>query len=67
MEAKTYGLRNRHSGQTQNLLHDFFGLTVSRAGLLGHLHWGGQLFAPVVEERFFRFKVRGLGFLTVLS
>jgi hypothetical protein len=37
-------------GKTQNLLHDFFGLTVSRAGLLGHLHWGGQLFAPVVEE-----------------
>jgi transposase len=39
-------------GKTQNLLHDFFGLTVSRAGLLGHLRWGGQLFAPVVEELF---------------
>jgi transposase len=39
-------------GKTQNLLHDFFGLSVSRAGLLGHLHWGGQLFAPVVEELF---------------
>jgi transposase len=37
-------------GKTQNLLHDFFGLTASRAGLLGHLQWGGQLFAPVVEE-----------------
>lgn len=37
-------------GKTQNLLHDFFGLTVSRAGLLGHLHWGGTLFAPVVDE-----------------
>jgi Transposase IS66 family/zinc-finger binding domain of transposase IS66 len=37
-------------GKTQNLLHDFFGLTVSRAGLLGHLRWGGDLFAPVVEE-----------------
>jgi transposase len=37
-------------GKTQDLLHDFFGLTVSRAGLLGHLRWGGQLFAPVVEE-----------------
>ena len=37
-------------GKTQNLLHDFFGLTVSRAGLLGHLRWGGQLFAPVVAE-----------------
>jgi len=32
------------------LLHDFFGLTVSRAGLLGHLRWGGTLFEPVVEE-----------------
>lgn len=37
-------------GKTQHLLHDFFGLTVSRAGLLGHLRWGGQLFAPVVER-----------------
>lgn len=37
-------------GKTQNLLHDFFGLTISRAGLLGHLRWGGALFAPVVEE-----------------
>jgi hypothetical protein len=37
-------------GKTQNLLHDFFGLTISRAGLLGHIRWGGTLFAPVVEE-----------------
>lgn len=37
-------------GKTQNLLHDFFGLTVSRPGLLGHLRWGGTLFEPVVEE-----------------
>jgi transposase len=37
-------------GKTQNLLHDYFGLTVSRAGLLGHLRWGGMLFAPVVEK-----------------
>ena len=37
-------------GKTQDLLHDFFGLTVSRAGLLGHLRWGGTLFAPVVEQ-----------------
>jgi transposase len=37
-------------GKTQHLLHDFFGLTVSRAGLLGHLRWGGELFAPVVEQ-----------------
>jgi transposase len=37
-------------GKTQDLLHDFFGLTISRAGLLGHLRWGGRLFAPVVDE-----------------
>src|SRR5947209_10706324 len=37
-------------GKTQNLLHDFFGLTVSRPGLLGHLRWGGTLFAPVVQK-----------------
>lgn len=37
-------------GKTRDLLHDFFGLTVSRAGLLGHLRWGGELFEPVVEE-----------------
>lgn len=37
-------------GKTQNLLHDFFGLSVSRAGLLGHLQWGGRLFAPVVQQ-----------------
>jgi transposase len=37
-------------GKTQHLLHDFFGLTVSRPGLLGHLRWGGDLFAPVVDE-----------------
>jgi Transposase IS66 family/zinc-finger binding domain of transposase IS66 len=37
-------------GKTRDLLHDFFGLTVSRAGLLGHLHWGGTLFEPVVEQ-----------------
>jgi hypothetical protein len=37
-------------GKTRDLLHDFFGLTVSRAGLLGHLRWGGALFEPVVED-----------------
>jgi transposase len=37
-------------GKTRDLLHDFFGLTASRAGLLGHLRWGGALFAPVVDE-----------------
>jgi transposase len=37
-------------GKTRDLLHDYFGLTISRAGLLGHLRWGGTLFAPVVAE-----------------
>jgi hypothetical protein len=37
-------------GKTRDLFHDFFGLTISRAGLLGHLRWGGTLFEPVVEE-----------------
>jgi transposase len=37
-------------GKTAHLLHDFFGLSVSRAGLLGHLRWGGTLFEPVVEQ-----------------
>jgi transposase len=37
-------------GKTQDLLYDFFGLTISRAGLLGHLRWAGQLIAPVAEE-----------------
>ena len=39
-------------GKTRDLLHDFFGLTIGRAGLLGHLRWDGRLFAPVVEELF---------------
>jgi hypothetical protein len=37
-------------GKTRDLLHDFFRLTASRAGLLGHLRWGGTLFEPVVEK-----------------
>lgn len=37
-------------GKTRDLMHDFFGLTVSRAGLLGQLKWCGQLFEPVVDE-----------------
>lgn len=37
-------------GKTQHLMADFFGLSVSRAGVLGHLRWGGTLFAPVVDE-----------------
>jgi hypothetical protein len=36
-------------GKTQDLLKDYFALDVSRAGLLGHLRWGGSLFAPVVD------------------
>jgi hypothetical protein len=39
-------------GKIKEMLHDFFGLTISRAGLLGHLRWGAQLFAPVVEALF---------------
>lgn len=39
-------------GKTRDLLQDFFGLSVSRAGLLGHLRWAGQLFEPIVEELF---------------
>jgi hypothetical protein len=37
-------------GKTQALLKDFFGLTASRAGLLGHVRWGSELCAPVVQE-----------------
>jgi len=37
-------------GKTRDLLQDFFGMTISRAGLLGQLRRGGQLFAPVVDE-----------------
>ncbi len=37
-------------GKTQHLLKDFFGLSASRAGLLGHLRWGGALFEPVVDK-----------------
>jgi hypothetical protein len=37
-------------GKSRDLLHDFFGFTISRAGQLRHLRWGGQLFAPVVDE-----------------
>lgn len=36
-------------GKTRDLLNDFIGLTISRPGLLGHLRWGGQLFAPVAD------------------
>jgi transposase len=43
-------------GKTQDLLHDFFGLDASRAGLLGHLRWGGRLFAPVVDQLFERLR-----------
>ncbi len=33
-------------GKTRDLLHDFFGLTISRAGLLGHLRRGGRTLRP---------------------
>lgn len=39
-------------GKTQDLFHELFGLEISRAGLLGHLRWGGTLFEPVVDELF---------------
>lgn len=41
-------------GKTRDLLYEAFGLTVSRAGLLGHLRWAGTLFEPVVKELFER-------------
>lgn len=37
-------------GKTNELLHQFFGLNLSRAGGLGHLKWGSKLFAPVVQQ-----------------
>ena len=37
-------------GKTTALLHDLFGLSLSRAGALGHLKWAGRLCAPVVQK-----------------
>lgn len=39
-------------GKTSRLFHDFFGLKVSRPGVLGHLRWGSTLCEPVVRELF---------------
>jgi len=36
-------------GKTTELLAQWWQLPLSRAGALGHLRWGGQLFAPVVQ------------------
>lgn len=37
-------------GKTADLLSTLFGLSVSRAGLLGHIRWTGKLCAPVVQR-----------------
>jgi len=37
-------------GKTTELLRQWWQLPLSRAGALGHLRWGGKLFAPVVQE-----------------
>jgi transposase len=37
-------------GKGTDLLREFFELSLSRAGALGHLKWGGLLFAPVVMK-----------------
>jgi len=39
-------------GKTDDLLKQLFGLNLSRAGTLGHLRWGAELFSPVVAELF---------------
>ena len=36
--------------KTYNLLDLLWGLPLSRAGALGHIKWGGKLFAPVVRQ-----------------
>jgi hypothetical protein len=36
--------------KTCTLLSDLFGVSLSRAGALGHLRWGSRLTAPVVEQ-----------------
>ena len=38
--------------KTTDLLRQTFGLTLSRAGTLGHIGWSAALFDPVVEELF---------------
>lgn len=36
--------------KTCTLLSDLFGVSLSRAGALGHLRWGSRITAPVVEQ-----------------
>jgi len=38
--------------KTDDLLWQLFGLNRSRAGTLGHIRWGAELFDPVVDELF---------------
>jgi hypothetical protein len=38
--------------KTDDLLWQLFGLNLSRAGTLGHIRWGAELFDPVVAELF---------------
>ncbi|WP_373649220.1 IS66 family transposase [Schlesneria sp. DSM 10557] len=37
-------------GKSCDLLSQWWGIPLSRAGALGHLAWGGKLFAPVVTD-----------------
>lgn len=37
-------------GKTEALFAEWFGLSESRPGVLGHVKWAGKLFAPVVEK-----------------
>jgi transposase len=37
-------------GKTATLFEEWFGFSESRAGVLGHVKWAGQLFAPIVRQ-----------------
>ena len=37
-------------GKANDLLEQLYGLRLSRAGALGHIHWAGNLLDPVVRE-----------------
>lgn len=37
-------------GKSCDLLQQWFGIPLSRAGALGHVKWGGKLFAPIVTR-----------------
>ena len=39
-------------GKTTDLLEQWYGLNLSRAGALGHVVWAGKLFDPVVQKLF---------------